>query len=150
MLFRSAIKRILFLFSIFFLLANNTSAEIKSLKNNKTNVRLGPDISYPIKWKYKKKYLPVQILDKHYNWRKIKDYEGLSLNQESEKSLKNQFVINLISGKTMLITGFNAEALDDIRRAREILDLMYKADEENVPMMIGRLDKIIYQVKEMD
>ena len=71
-----AIKSILFLFSIFFLLANNTSAEIKSLKNNKTNVRLGPDISYPIKWKYKKKYLPVQILDKHYNWRKIKDFEN--------------------------------------------------------------------------
>ena len=48
------IKSILFLFSIFFLLTDNTSAEIKSLKNNKTNVRLGPDISYPIKWKYKK------------------------------------------------------------------------------------------------
>ena len=71
-----AIKRFLFLFSIFFLLSNDTSAEIKSLKNNKTNVRLGPDISYPIKWKYKKKYLPVKILDKHYNWRKIKDFEN--------------------------------------------------------------------------
>ncbi|MDA9690044.1 hypothetical protein N9V13_06505 [Betaproteobacteria bacterium] len=82
--------------------------------------------------------------------RKIKDYEGLSLNQESEKSLKNQFVINLISGKTMLITGFNAEALDDIKRARKILNLFYASDEENVQMMIGRLDEIIYQVKEMD
>ena len=82
--------------------------------------------------------------------RKIKDYEGLSLTQEREKVLKNQFVINLISGKTMLITGFNAEALDDIRRARKILNLIYDADEENVTMMIGRLDKIIYQVKEMD
>ena len=82
--------------------------------------------------------------------RKIKDYEGLSLSQEREKSLKNQFVINLISGKTMLIAGLNAEALDDIRRARKILNLIYNTDEENVPMMIGRLDKIIYQVKEMD
>ena len=82
--------------------------------------------------------------------RKIKDYEDLSLSQEREKSLKNQFVINLISGKTMLIAGLNAEALDDIRRARKILNLIYDADEENVPMMIGRLDKIIYQIKEMD
>ena len=82
--------------------------------------------------------------------RKIKDYEGLSLSQEREKCLKNQFVINLISGKTMLITGFNAEALDDIRRARKILNLIHDVDEENVTMMIGRLDEIIYQVKEMD
>ena len=82
--------------------------------------------------------------------RKIKDYEGLSLSQEREKSLKNQFVINLISGKTMLIAGLNAEALDDIRRARKILNLIYGMDEENVPMIIGRLDKIIYQVEEMD
>ena len=82
--------------------------------------------------------------------RKIKDHEGSSLSQEREKSLKNQFVINLISGKTMLIAGLNAEALDDIRRARKILNLIYDTDEENVPMMIGRLDKIIYQVEEMD
>ena len=50
----------------------------------------------------------------------------------------------------MLIAGLYAEALDDIRRARKILNLIYDTDEENVPMMIGRLDKIIYQVKEMD
>tara|TARA_A100001015_G_scaffold173705_1_gene193069 strand:- start:891 stop:1940 length:1050 start_codon:yes stop_codon:yes gene_type:complete len=82
--------------------------------------------------------------------RKIKDYEGLSLTREREKSLKNQFAINLISGKTMLITGFHAEALDDIRRARKILNLVHDVDEENVTMMIGRLDEIIYRVKEMD
>ena len=50
----------------------------------------------------------------------------------------------------MLITGFNAEALDDIRRAREILNLIYDIDEKNVTMIIGRLDNIIYQVQEMD
>ena len=71
-----AIKKILLLFLIFFLITSDIFAEIKSLKNNQTNVRLGPDISYPIKWKYKKKYLPVQIVDKHYNWRKIKDFEN--------------------------------------------------------------------------
>ena len=82
--------------------------------------------------------------------RKIKDYESFSLSQEREKSLKNQFVINLISGKTMLITGFNAEALDDIRRARKILNLIFDEDKENATMMIGRLDEIIYQLKEID
>jgi len=82
--------------------------------------------------------------------RKIKDHEGLSRTKEREALLKNQFVINLISGKTMLITGFHAEALDDIRRARKILNLIHDVDEENIPMMIGRLDEIIYQLKEMD
>ena len=82
--------------------------------------------------------------------RKIKDYEDLSLSQERENSLKNQFIMNLISSKTMLITGLNAEALDDIRRAKKILNLIYDVDKENVTMMIGRLDEIIYQVKEMD
>ena len=69
-------KKIYFLPLIFLLLTENIFAEIKSLKNNKTNVRLGPDISYPIKWKYEKKYLPVQIIDRHYNWRKIKDFDN--------------------------------------------------------------------------
>ena len=82
--------------------------------------------------------------------RKIKDYETLSLAQKRENSLKNQFAINLISGKTMLITGFRAEAVDDMRRARKILNLIHDVDEENVTMIIGRLDEIIYQVKEMD
>ena len=82
--------------------------------------------------------------------RKIKDHEGLSSTKERETLLKNQFVINLISGKTMLIAGFHTEALDDIRRARKILNLIHELDKENVTMMIGRLDEIIYRIKEMD
>ena len=82
--------------------------------------------------------------------RKIKDREGLFMSQERGQSLKNQFVINLISAKTMLVAGFNVEALDDMKRARKILNLISDADEENVTMMIGRLNKIINQVKEMD
>ena len=82
--------------------------------------------------------------------RKIKDHDGLSSTKERETLLKNQFVINLISGKTMLIAGFHAEALDDIIRARKILNLIHELDKENVTMMIGRLDEIIYRVKEMD
>ena len=30
----------------------------------------------PVKFIYKNKYLPVLIIDEHYNWRKIKDYEN--------------------------------------------------------------------------
>ena len=68
-------KLLLIIFAIFFL--NHSSlAEIRSLKNNKVNVRLGPSKTYPVKFIYKNKYLPVLIIDEHYNWRKIKDYEN--------------------------------------------------------------------------
>ena len=49
-----------------------------SLKNNAVNLRQGPSFDYPIKLTYKKKFLPILILDKSENWRKIKDYENNS------------------------------------------------------------------------
>ena len=49
-----------------------------TLKNDEVNLRLGPSFEYPIKLIYKKKYLPVIILDKSETWRKIKDFENNS------------------------------------------------------------------------
>ena len=51
------------------------SVKFLSLKNNEVNVRVGPSKKYPVKFIYKKKYLPVEILDKSETWRKIKDFE---------------------------------------------------------------------------
>ena len=56
----------------------NESLSFLSLKNNKVNLRQGPSFEYPIKLIYKKKYLPVSILDKSEKWRKIKDFENNS------------------------------------------------------------------------
>jgi len=47
-----------------------------SLKKNEVNLRQGPSLEYPIKLIYKKKYLPVIILDKSGPFRKIKDFEN--------------------------------------------------------------------------
>ena len=49
-----------------------------SLKNNEVNVRIGPSKKYPVQFTYKKKYLPLEILDKFDTWRKIKDFENNS------------------------------------------------------------------------
>ena len=49
-----------------------------TLKNNEVNLRQGPSFEYPIKLVYKKKYLPVVIIDELENWRKIKDFENNS------------------------------------------------------------------------
>ena len=56
----------------------NENINFLSLKNNEVNVRLGPSKKYPIKYTYNKKYLPLEILDKSENWRKIKDFENNS------------------------------------------------------------------------
>ena len=49
-----------------------------SLKNNEVNLRIGPSFEHPIKLIYKKKYLPVIIVDQSENWRKINDFENNS------------------------------------------------------------------------
>ena len=45
------------------------------LKNNKVNVRYGPGFDYPIKYIYKKKNLPIKVIDKKENFRKIVDFK---------------------------------------------------------------------------
>ena len=56
----------------------NQVVSFLSLKNDKVNLRQGPSFEYPIKLIYKKKYLPVAIIDKSETWRQIKDFENNS------------------------------------------------------------------------
>ena len=48
------------------------------LKYNKVNVRYGPGFDYPIKYVYKKKYLPIKVIDKKENFRRIIDFKNNS------------------------------------------------------------------------
>ena len=59
-------------------IAANEDNFFLSLKNQEVNLRQGPSFEYPIKLVYKKKYLPVIIIDKSETWRKIKDFENNS------------------------------------------------------------------------
>lgn len=69
-------------FLIFFLVIQvnfvsvNAEEYFLTLRNNITNLRQGPSFDYPIKIFYKKKYLPVLIIDSSDNFRKIKDHEN--------------------------------------------------------------------------
>ena len=66
-----------FLFFLFFSNINaNENKEFLTLKNIEVNLRQGPSFEYPIKLIYKKKYLPVIIIDKLETWRQIKDFEN--------------------------------------------------------------------------
>tara|TARA_Y100001970_G_C14209567_1_gene846103 strand:- start:832 stop:1278 length:447 start_codon:yes stop_codon:yes gene_type:complete len=48
------------------------------LKNKKVNVRYGPSFDYPIKYIYKKKLLPLKVIDKKENFRRIIDLKNNS------------------------------------------------------------------------
>ena len=49
--------------------------EFVMLKNNKVNVRYGPSFEYPIKYVYLKKNLPIKVIDKMENFRRIIDHK---------------------------------------------------------------------------
>ena len=66
---------------LFFYLTNFVLASEEyflTLRNDTVNLRQGPSFEYPIKIFYKKKYLPVLILDKSGNFKKIRDHENNS------------------------------------------------------------------------
>ena len=49
----------------------NAEEKFLSLKKNKTNVRYGPGLDYPIKYIYRKINLTVKQIDKKENWRRV-------------------------------------------------------------------------------
>ena len=101
----------IFLFYILFSLNNFSLAESSyylTLRNDKVNLRQGPSLEHPIKLIYKKKFLPVLILDKSENFRKIMDHENNSgwihITQLSKKKLELIFLTNQLFLKNHLFT----------------------------------------------
>lgn len=47
-----------------------------SLRADDVNVRAGPGVRYPVKWKFVQRNMPVQIVAEYDTWRKIRDWEG--------------------------------------------------------------------------
>ena len=72
-----------------------------SLKNKEVNLRQGPSFEYPVKLIYKKKYLPVVIIDRSETWRKIRDFKNNSgwihisqlTNKKTAINMKNNSII---------------------------------------------------------
>ena len=66
---------IIFVCNLSFASSAKNNIEFLTLKNNKVNLRQGPSFDYPVKLIYKKKYLPVIIINKMETWRQIKDHQ---------------------------------------------------------------------------
>ena len=56
----------------------NESEYFLMLKYKEANVRYGPGFDYPIKFIYKKKFLPIKVIDKKENFRRIVDIKNNS------------------------------------------------------------------------
>ena len=85
----------LFIFIIFFQPTYSSSSSYLMLKNSEVNVRYGPGFSYPIKFKYKKRFLPLNVIDKKENFRKIIDNKKNSGWIHSSQLKKNKSFILL-------------------------------------------------------
>ena len=49
-----------------------------SLRSNEVNLRTGPGMQYPIEWIYKRRDMPVKVVEEFDLWKKIEDWEGTS------------------------------------------------------------------------
>ena len=72
------LKKIIIFNFVFFFFLNCFANEqyFLTLRYEKVNLRQGPSSEYPVKIFYKKKLLPVLIIDKSENFRKIRDHEN--------------------------------------------------------------------------
>ena len=97
-------KKKIFIFILLFFTSElfaNENINFLSLRNNEVNLRQGPSFDYPIKLVYKKKNLPVIILDKSGPWRQIKDFEknkgwihiALLSKKKSAINIKNNSIV---------------------------------------------------------
>ena len=84
-------NKIIFLILIFYssILYSAETTKFLSLKKTKVNVRYGPGFDYDVKYIYKKLNLPVKIIDKKENFRRIIDFKNNSGWVHSSQ-LKNQ------------------------------------------------------------
>ena len=89
---------ILFQFSESF---SNERQNFLTLKNDEVNLRLGPSFEYPIKLTYKKKYLPVIVLNKSETWRNIKDFENNSGWIHISQLSKKKSAINILDNSML-------------------------------------------------
>jgi SH3-like domain-containing protein len=47
-----------------------------SIEEAEARMRTGPNTTYPVKWVYKRQYLPVKVISVYEVWRKVEDPDG--------------------------------------------------------------------------
>lgn len=47
-----------------------------SLRANKVNLRAGPGLRYPVEWVFRRRDLPVEVVDEFNAWRQVRAWDG--------------------------------------------------------------------------
>ncbi len=47
-----------------------------AIRATEANLRVGPGTTYAVRWQYRRRGLPVRIVNEHFNWRQIEDPSG--------------------------------------------------------------------------
>lgn len=92
-----------------------------SLRAEEVNMRTGPGMQYPIEWVYRRRGLPVEVINEHDTWRKIRDWQGA-------QGWVHQ---SMITGKR------SVQVLGSERTLRERADVMSPAMAYVEPDVIG-------------
>ena len=71
-------NKIVIIFLLYFIPIAAAEEVFLSLKKNKVNVRYGPSFESPVKFIYNKIDLPIKLIDKKENWRRILDVKNNS------------------------------------------------------------------------
>jgi SH3-like domain-containing protein len=66
-----------------------------TFKSQETNLRSGPGANHPIKWTYKIRGYPVEVITEYENWRQVRDIEGITGWVHQNLLTKNRAVIVL-------------------------------------------------------
>ena len=116
-------QKILIIYFLFFFncIGFAANSHFLMLKNNKANVRYGPSFDYPIKFIYNKKFLPVEVIDKKENFRKILDHKKNSGWIHSSQLKKSKSLIVLEDKLIFKKNSKFSEPLVKIKKGRLLL-----------------------------
>ncbi|UTW55109.1 SH3 domain-containing protein [Kordiimonas sp. SCSIO 12610] len=56
--------------------SGNILPRFVSLSADEANMRTGPGRQYPIEWVYRRRNLPLEVIDEFGPWRKLRDHQG--------------------------------------------------------------------------
>jgi SH3-like domain-containing protein len=96
-----------------------------SISKSEARMRTGPSEDFPIKWVYKRQYLPVKVVAVHETWRKVEDPDGD----------QGWMYVGLLSpNRTALVIGSGVGAL------RDTPDPTARIAWRVEPGVVGRID----------
>jgi SH3-like domain-containing protein len=97
-----------------------------SISQPEARMRTGPSKDFPVKWVYKRQYLPVKIVAEHETWRKVEDPDGD----------QGWMYVGLLSpARTGLVIGSGVAALRDTPEATS--RIAWRVE----PGVVGRIEE---------